>query len=49
MGAMIEIKCGMHSELPHKTIKKKVEIQPRKKIDEFQLESLGGGFLRYCL
>ena len=23
--------------------KKKVEIQPRKKIDEFQLESLGGG------
>ena len=22
MGAMIEIKCGMHSELPHKTIKK---------------------------
>ena len=30
--------------------KKKVEIQPRKKIDEFQLESLGGGgFLRYCL
>ena len=24
--------------------KKKVEIQPRKKIDEFQLESLGGDF-----
>ena len=21
MGAVIEIKCGMHSELPHKTIK----------------------------
>ena len=23
MGAMIEIKCGMHPELLHKTIKKK--------------------------
>jgi len=43
MGAMIEIKCGMHPELLHKTRKIKVEIQPRKKVDEFQLESLGGG------
>jgi len=45
MGGMIEIKCGMHSELPQKTIiiiLKKVEIQPRKKIDKFQLELLGG-------
>ena len=32
----------------NKKKKKKVEIQPRKKSNEFQLESLGG-FLRYCL